>query len=109
MRQIPLRRAAGVLALAALFFCQLPSPVFAQTTGVLSGRVTDASTHAPIANVSVTVAAATGTFRGTTNARGFYSITGLYADTYTVSFQVEGYQPLSVPGVTVSPNQIATL
>jgi hypothetical protein len=109
MRQKILRLAACAFALAALFFSQVPSAVYAQTTGVLSGRVTDAATHAPIADVAVTAAAATGTFHSTTNARGFYSIAGLYSDTYTVSFQRDGYQPVSVPGVTIFANQVATL
>jgi len=77
-----------------------PSAI-AGTTGTITGTVTDVGTGAPIANVRVTAAAASGTQTTTTNASGFYSLQQLIPDTYTVSFQAQGYQAASSPGITV--------
>ena len=102
-----LRAAIGVLLLSAFAFGSTGAAL-ASTVGVLSGTITDAQTHLPIANVRVTAASPSGSYSGTTNARGFYSLAGIYADTYTVSFQATGYQAASVPGVSVFADQVAT-
>ncbi|MBV9269553.1 MAG: carboxypeptidase regulatory-like domain-containing protein, partial [Candidatus Eremiobacteraeota bacterium] len=94
--------AALVLALSA-------ATAFAGTTGVISGVVTDAQSHSPIANVQVAAAAPTGRYTAKTDAHGFYSMAGVYADSYTVSFQIQGYEPQSIPGVTVFADQSQTV
>jgi hypothetical protein len=101
-------RAVVASLLALVFFAQLSTVAFAATTGNLNGTVTDSESHSPVANVKVTASAPTGTYSATSDARGFFSIAGVYSDTYTVSFQVEGYEPLSVPGVTVFAGQVQT-
>ncbi|HEY8314704.1 MAG TPA: carboxypeptidase-like regulatory domain-containing protein, partial [Candidatus Baltobacteraceae bacterium] len=88
---------------------QATSTAFAGTTGVISGTVTDATSGAPIADVKVTAASPSGSYSGATNSHGFYSLTGLYADTYTVSFERQGYTPASLPGATVFADQVATV
>lgn len=93
--------------MAAFCISQLPGVALASTVGVINGTVTDASTHTPLANVKVTAASPSGSYQATTDARGFYSMTGVFADTYTVSFQLTGYQAESVPGVTVFADQTA--
>lgn len=105
---LAMRSMLAFLALA-LFVVQATPPAFAGTTGVISGTVTDAQTKAPLADVRVTAVSPTGTYSATTNARGFYSMTGVFSDTYAVSFQLQGYEPVSIPGVTVFADQGQTL
>lgn len=100
---------AIVALLLPMFVLVNASPAFASTTGTVSGTVTDAQTHAPIANVRVTAAAATGSYSATTNNSGFYSMTGVFSDTYVVSFSAGGYEPASIPGVTVAADQTQTV
>lgn len=93
------------IAFALAFILSNASRAVAGTTGVLSGVVTDAQSHAPLANVRVTAAAPTGRYTATTGPNGFYSITGIYADTYVVSFELPGYESVSVPGISVFADQ----
>lgn len=92
----------------ALGSAVVPQQVFAGTTGTITGTVTDASTHAGIANVRVTAAAPSQTASTTTDARGFYVLNGLTPDTYTLSYQVQGYEPVSQPGVTAQQDITTT-
>ncbi|MBV9271948.1 MAG: TonB-dependent receptor, partial [Candidatus Eremiobacteraeota bacterium] len=87
------------------FILSNATPSFAGTTGVLSGVVIDSQSHAPLANVRVTAAAPTGRYSATTGPNGFYSITGIFADTYVVSFELPGYETVSVPGISVFADQ----
>jgi hypothetical protein len=103
------RIAALVLAGAFILGVMLvPQAAYAGTTGNITGTVTDASGK-PVADVAVTAASLSQTGRGTTDAHGFYSIVNLAADTYTVSFQKQGLQSISVPGVTVFQDQTVTV
>jgi hypothetical protein len=86
---------------------QATSSALAGTTGVISGSVTDITSGAPIADVKVTASSPSGSYSASSNARGFFSMAGVYADTYTVSFQRQGYASVSVPGVTVFADQVA--
>jgi len=79
----------------------------AGTTGTISGTVTDSATNAGIANVRVAAVAPTGRYVAATDAKGFYSFTGVAPDTYTLSFEIPSYQPNSVTGVNVFADQIA--
>lgn len=94
------------VSLAVLLFVAQGTPrALASSLGVLSGTVTSAQTKAPLPGVRVTVTAPTGTYHATTDARGFFSITGVFADTYTVSYEIQGYQAVSRSGVTVNADQ----
>src|SRR5947209_3623083 len=96
------RLVAGLLTFAlALAAFMTPPAAIAGTTGTITGTVTDAASGSPIANVKVTAAAPSGTQSATTNSAGFYSLQQMIPDTYTVSFQISGYEPNSSPGVTV--------
>lgn len=108
MRHVLAKRLVIAFAMVALFLSQ-STVAPASTVGVLSGRVTDAGTNQPIANARVTAASPSGAYHATTDSRGFYSLTGVPADTYTVSFEAGGYQSTSVPGVTVFADQSQTL
>ncbi len=85
------------------------TPAYAGTTGLLHGVITNSVSNEPVADVAVTATAPTGTYKAVTDAKGFYSIAGVYADTYTVSFAKAGFQPQSVTGVTVFADQSQTL
>lgn len=80
-----------------------------QTTGTISGTVTDATSGAPVAGVRVTASSLSQTQTTTTDTRGFYALQTLTPDTYTVSFQGSGYQNTSVPGITVQQALTSTL
>jgi Carboxypeptidase regulatory-like domain len=96
-----LTRLMTLLLMLAISFAVFVIPVQAGTTGTITGTVFDAGSGAPIANVRVTAAAPSGAQSATTNSAGFYSLQQLIPDTYTVSFQAEGYQPATSPGITV--------
>jgi len=91
---------AAVFALTAL----VAGPAIAGTTGNITGTITD-NAGKPVADVAVTAASASQTGRATSDANGFYSLVNLIPDTYTLSFQRQGFQPMSVPGITVSQDQ----
>ena len=62
--------------------------------GQITGTVTDATFHQPIAGATVTVSASGALYGGsiaTTNASGAYSVGGLGTGTYTVSFSAAGH------------------
>ena len=96
-----------VLASAlALFLADVGSALAAGgQTGNLQGTVIIASTLAPLEGASVTVAAPSGTFTARTNTGGFFSILGLNVDTYAVSIEAPGYDPLILSGITVTGDQ----
>ncbi len=79
------------------------APAFAAggQVGSLQGVVTDAGSKAPIANVTVTAASPSSRYSAKTDARGTFNIIGLTVDTYTVTFNVPGYEPLAVNGVNI--------
>src|SRR5579884_4317628 len=101
-RRVSLFVRAAIVAFVGLsFVLQMTTNAFAGTTGIISGTVTDQETHAPIANVRVTAASPSGTYAATSDSRGFFSMAGVYPDTYAVSFQATSYAPASQPGVIV--------
>ena len=84
-------------------------PAVAGTTGNISGTITVAGTGAPAANVAVTAVSPTGRQAATTDNKGFFSITGLSTDTYTVTFSAPGYEATAVQGVNVFADQTVTI
>src|SRR5476649_2322391 len=101
------RRALALVLLMA-FVLGMSVPAFAGTTGVLSGTIT-AAKGTPVSGATLTVVSPSGTYHATTDAKGFFSIPGIQADTYTVSVQSPGYDPASVTGVTVNADQTTPL
>ena len=89
---------------------QIASPAFADTTtGNLSGTLTIAKTNAPAANATVSIVSPTTSRSTSTDARGFFSLTGVTPDTYTVTIKAAGYDDLVLRGVTVNAQQTTTL
>ena len=74
------------------------------TTGTIVGAVVDSGGH-PVANVQITAAAPTGSSSTRSDARGRFSFLGLVPDTYTVSAQATGFEPVSEAGVVVLPGE----
>lgn len=75
------------------------------TTGQISGTVTDSANGAPLSAVAVKATSPTGNYSATTNAQGFYVMTGVIPDTLVLTFSKSGYDLASIPGVTVIPDQ----
>jgi len=90
-----------LLLLAAV----LPTAAVAQQSGVITGRVTDARTGAPLSDVAVTVTGAN--LRTLTNAEGTYRISGVPVGSRELSANRIGYAGASTR-VSVAAGQTAT-
>lgn len=99
-----LRQLLAIAALVLVFVAGQENLTLAGTTGTINGKVTDEAGH-PIAGVSVGVVAPSFALKTATGPNGFYALTGLPPDTYTVTFQREGYSTRTVQGVTLSQDQ----
>jgi Carboxypeptidase regulatory-like domain/TonB dependent receptor len=99
---------AGLLLAFALFLNSAGS-LMAGTTGTISGTITDAKTGNGIANVKVAAVAPTARYSTVTDGKGFYAFTGVEPDTYTLSFELTGYQPSSATGVNVFADQVSNV
>jgi hypothetical protein len=80
----------------------------AGTTGGLSGSV-HTPDGAPVAGAKVAVSSPSTATSTTTDAGGNFSFLALPPDTYTVSVTKDGYQDISLPGVTVFADQVQSL
>jgi Ca-activated chloride channel family protein len=75
-------------------------------TGRISGHVFDAGSGSPIANANVVVV---GTSLGTTtNGSGYFVIRKVPVGTYQVTARFIGYAPVTISGVRVIANAVAT-
>ncbi len=99
---------APAVLLICLIILQPMGLAIASTIGTISGSVSDDS-GAPIAGATVTAASASGRYQARTDAHGFYSMAGVQPDTYTVSFQHDGYQPQVENGITAFADQTTTV
>jgi outer membrane receptor protein involved in Fe transport len=100
------RWACVVFAAALLASLGLPAIAQSLTAGAIEGTITDAGTKKPLPGVTVTVSAPSGHSSATTDARGFYAIQSLAPDTYAVAIHGQGYETLTVSGVTVLQDQV---
>jgi hypothetical protein len=96
--------ALGVSAFALVGAMQ-PARAAGGVTGDLRGNVVDAKTAAPVGGASITAISVSGTYRGTTDARGFFAILQMPTDTYTLTISKNGFLPQSISGVTVLGDQ----
>ena len=96
-----LARFAIALAVVCTLIVGVAPPVFAGTTGQIDGTVVDATTGSPVAGAQVVANSPTDHRATTTDAKGFYVLQALSADTYSVSVNATGYNPVSLPGITV--------
>jgi hypothetical protein len=100
------RASKRVLALVLLmaFVLSLSAPAFASSVGVLSGTIQGAG-NTLVDHATITAVSPSGTYKATTDAKGFFSITGVQQDTYTVTVTAPGYTAANVSGVTVNADQ----
>src|SRR5579883_2831871 len=92
---------ALVFAISAILSTPLPAFAAGGVQGNLTGTVQDATTHAPLPDVHVIAKSPSGTFSGATDAGGHFTLLGLPADTYTVSFTKDRYESITQPGVAI--------
>jgi outer membrane receptor for ferrienterochelin and colicin len=96
-------RRSALLAVCALF---LAAPALAGTTGILSGRVTDAARQ-PLPGVTVQVPDAR--LGAMTDEQGRFRILNVPAGPHDVTFQLLGYRRVVVQAVPVSADQTAVV
>ena len=75
--------------------------VLAGTTGGLSGTVVAGSDHVPVAAAKVTASSPSAQSSTLTDAAGKFTFISLPPDTYTVSVEKAGFDPVATSGVTV--------
>jgi outer membrane receptor protein involved in Fe transport len=107
--RVPFGAALAAATLWILVLALARTGALAGTTGNVTGTVLDAQGKAPLAGVQIDIVAPSGRYRATTSAKGFFAITGVSPDTYTLSFTLAGYEPASVSGITVFADQTQTL
>jgi hypothetical protein len=99
----------GVVVVACLCVALAPF-LMAQTaeTGVLKGRITDAS-GGVVANVTVTATSLdNGEMRSaTTGTDGSYEVDGLTPGTYQLKFEAAGFKTLEIPSVAVNETAVS--
>ncbi|MBV9270504.1 MAG: TonB-dependent receptor, partial [Candidatus Eremiobacteraeota bacterium] len=98
---------AFTLSVAVMFSCC--TGVRAGTTGRISGAVTDAASGKPLADVRVTAVSPSQTAVTTTGPDGRYVFISLMPDTYLLSIERGGYEPVSISGVSVFADQTQTI
>jgi hypothetical protein len=100
--------AIGVLAVCSVFALAAPSFAAGGQTGMLSGRIVDASS-APISGADVTISAPTGRYTAHTDGKGRFRIIGADVDTYTLNVKKDGYTGVSQAGIAVLGDQTVDL
>src|SRR5580698_5905893 len=100
MKRHSIWRSVMVLAIALTFFAGQVTWALAGVTGGVSGTVTDES-GAPIAGAAISFTSPSQNATGKSDAGGHFSFLALAPDTYTVALDKDGFNPLSITGVTV--------
>ena len=103
-RGLASRFTIGALLAFVLFFNSVGT-LFASTTGGISGTVTGAQGGQGLAGVKVAAVSPSSRYGTVTDGKGFFSLLGMETDTYTLSFELAGYQPQSITGVNVFADQ----
>ncbi|MDQ6781212.1 MAG: Plug and carboxypeptidase regulatory-like domain-containing protein [Candidatus Eremiobacteraeota bacterium] len=100
-------RLAFAALLAAALLASLATPSFAAggVIGTLRGSVVDLQSNAPIGGVLIAAVSGSGSFRTTTDPKGFFALLQLPTDTYTVTAAKNGYSTQVIQGVTVLGDQ----
>jgi len=103
------RTISFLVALGASLFFVVVGIAWGGTTGAIVGRVTDAATHGPLANVRVNAVSPSQNASTTTDAAGSFRFISLAPDTYVVSVEGQRYDSVSIAGVTVQADQSRSL
>ncbi|HXW76402.1 MAG TPA: TonB-dependent receptor [Candidatus Eremiobacteraceae bacterium] len=87
--------------LAGVAAALIAAPAQAGTTGGISGRVFDASTHQPLAGVKVEAVSPSAQEVTTSDPRGDYFFVSLPPDTYAIAATKDGYAAFQQQGITI--------
>jgi hypothetical protein len=101
-------KAGRALAICVAIISAWASLSLAGTTGNISGHVTDDRGN-PIGYARVTASSPAQTASGQSDSHGFFSILNLSPDTYTVTASKDGFDTISIAGVTVQADQTASI
>ena len=95
-------RILATLAVAISLVAASIAPTFAAggQSGGVTGVVQD-NAGKPIQGAKATLASPSGTYTQTTDANGAFGFLGIPVDTYTISIEAKGFEPLGQPGITV--------
>src|SRR5207244_13228215 len=107
----PMRRAVGaVLLVGHLTVGVAAAQTVSATMGAVDGRVTD-HTNAVLPGVTVTIGgpAMMGTRVVTTNQEGAYRLAAVPPGTYTVTFELDGFAPVTRTDIRIDLGFTATL
>ena len=99
-----IRGVFGVALVLGLVFGQ-ETRVLAGSTGQITGKVTDSTAGVGVAGVDITASSPSGTYRATTNAKGYFAIVNVFPDTYRVTAAASGYQTAMSDGNSVVQNE----
>jgi hypothetical protein len=95
------RRIAAFACVLAVCVLAPARPAFAALTGQIAGTVKDDVTGKPLPGVVVTARSPSGGYNATTDAKGQFTMVGVTPDTYTVAFELAGYDAYAIQGLTV--------
>ena len=90
-----------------LFSLIFISGVFAQTTGKISGNITDQDTNEPL--IAANVIVKDSNLGAATDVDGYYSIVNIKPGLYTLVVDMIGYKQLVLENVRVSVNRTTTI
>ena len=92
------------MALVALFVgvsVLVPHPAGAAITGQITGTVRDDATGKPLPGVAISARSPSGAYQATTDGNGQFTIVGVTPDSYTIAFELKGYEEYAIQGLTV--------
>ncbi len=108
MPRYRIKIAIAAILLSVSMLCQV-TWALAGTTGRVGGTVVQSDSGAPIANAKVTAVSPSQAATTQTDAAGHFAFISLSPDTYTVSVEKDGFQPVSEAGVAVFADATQTV
>lgn len=98
-----------IALLAALLVASTQTAALAGTTGTLRGIIVDQVTGVPVAGAAVSVESPSHVERTVTDARGSYCFVSLVPDTYALSVELRGYEPIRYAGIRTEAGSVVAL
>jgi len=102
------KKLQSVVLFVAVFIATTGLPAYAVDPGIVTGVVLD-NDHKPVAGVSITLSASTGSYRTVTDRRGRFRFFGVYVATYTVRIRDAGRADLLLLDIAAVPDQMQDL
>jgi hypothetical protein len=101
--------AVAAVVLSMTFSSTMPAFAAGGQTGNINGTVVDSASGLPVAGAKVNLVSPSGNYTTQTDSKGVFNILGAQVDTYTLSIEFKGYEPLAESGVTISGDQNVSL